>query len=139
LPHERGRGGLRLPALPDPELRQGSADADQASRQRRADHAEPRAGGRGLRAMRWALIALVACGVLLAGAAPAAPPEYPVTFIKVEELKVLLDLGQRADIIDGRHWASFVGGHIRGARSLPLRAAARRAKEIAKTTLAVFY
>jgi hypothetical protein len=89
--------------------------------------------------MRWALIALVACGVLLAGAAPAAPPEYPVTFIKVEELKVLLDLGQKVDIIDVRHWDSFVESHIRGARSMPLRTVAERANEISKTTLAVFY
>ena len=89
--------------------------------------------------MRWALIALVACGVLLAGAAPAAPPEYPVTFIKVEELKVLLDLGQKVDIIDVRHWDSFVESHIRGARSMPLRTVAEGAKEISKTTLAVFY
>jgi len=89
--------------------------------------------------MRWTLIALVACGVLLAGAAPAAPPEYPVTFIKVEELKVLLDLGQKVDIIDVRHWDSFVESHIRGARSMPLRTVAERAKEISKTTLSVFY
>jgi len=89
--------------------------------------------------MRWALMTLVACGVLLAGAAPAAPPEYPVTFIKVEELKVLLDLGQKVDIIDVRHWDSFVESHIRGARSMPLRTVAERAKEISKTTLAVFY
>ena len=89
--------------------------------------------------MRWTLIALVACGVLLAGAAPAAPPEYPVTFIKVEELKVLLDLGQKVDIIDVRHWDSFVESHIRGARSMPLGTVAERAKEISKTTLSVFY
>jgi Rhodanese-like domain len=89
--------------------------------------------------MRWALIAVVACGVLLAGAAPAAPPEYPVTFIKVDELKVLLDLGQKVDIIDVRHWTSYVESHIRGARSIPLRTVGERAKEISKTALAVFY
>ena len=89
--------------------------------------------------MRWALIAIVACGVLLAGAAPAAPPEYPVTFIKVDELKALLDLGQKVDIIDVRHWSSYVESHIHGARSIPLRMVAERAKEISKTSLAVFY
>ena len=89
--------------------------------------------------MRWTLIALVACGVLLAGAAPAAPPEYPVTFIKVEELKVLVDLGQKVDIIDVRHWSSYVESHIQGARSMPLRTVGERAKEISKTALAVFY
>ena len=89
--------------------------------------------------MRWALMTLVACGVLLAGAAPAAPPEYPVTFIKVDELKVLLDLGQKVDIIDVRHWDSYVESHIQGARSMPLRTVGERATEISKTTLAVFY
>ena len=89
--------------------------------------------------MRWALMTLVACGVLLAGAAPAAPPEYPVTFIRVDELKVLLDLGQKVDIIDVRHWDSYVESHIQGARSMPLRTVAERAKEISKIALAVFY
>ena len=89
--------------------------------------------------MRWALIAVVACGVLLAGAAPAAPPEYPVTFIKVDELKVLLDLGQKVDIIDVRHWDSYVESHIQGARSMPLRTVAERATEISKSTIVVFY
>jgi hypothetical protein len=89
--------------------------------------------------MRRALIAVVACGVLLAGAAPAAPPEYPVSFIKVDELKVLLDLGTKVDVIDVRHWSSYAESHIRGARSMPLRTVAERAKEISKTSLAVFY
>ena len=89
--------------------------------------------------MRWALIAVVACGLLLAGAAPAAPPEYPVSLIKVDELKVLLDLGTKVDIIDVRHWTSFVESHIQGARSMPLRTVAERAKEISKSSLAVFY
>jgi hypothetical protein len=89
--------------------------------------------------MRWTLIAVVAAGVLLAGPAPAAPPEYPVSFIKVEELKVLLDLGQKVDIIDVRHWSSYVESHIQRARSMPLRTVTERAKEISRTALAVFY
>jgi len=89
--------------------------------------------------MRRALVAVVAAGVLLAGAAPAAPPEYPVSFIKVDELKVLLDLGTKADVIDVRHWTSYAESHIQGARSMPLRTVAERAKEISKTSLAVFY
>jgi len=89
--------------------------------------------------MRRALIGVVAAGVLLAGAAPAAPPEYPVTFIKVDELKVLLDLGAKADIIDVRHWVAYVDSHIQGARSIPLRAVPDRAQEISKSGLVVFY
>jgi rhodanese-related sulfurtransferase len=57
----------------------------------------------------------------------------------VDELKVLLDLGQKVDIIDVRHWDSYVESHIQGARSMPLRTVAERAKEISKTALAVFY
>ena len=89
--------------------------------------------------MRRTLIGVVATGVLLAGAAPAAPPEYPVTFIKVDELKVLLDLGAKADIIDVRHWSSYVESHIQGARSMPLRVVPDRAQEISKSGLVVFY
>jgi len=89
--------------------------------------------------MRRTLIGVVAAGVLLAGAAPAAPPEYPVTFIKVDELKVLLDLGAKADIIDVRHWVAYVDSHIQGARSIPLRAVPDRAQEISKSGLVVFY
>ena len=89
--------------------------------------------------MRWPFIALVAAGVLLAGAAPAAPPEYPVSFIRVAELKGLLDRGTKADIIDVRHWDAYVDSHIRGARSMPLRTVPDRAVEISKATLVVFY
>jgi hypothetical protein len=86
-----------------------------------------------------ALSAVVAAGVLLAGAAPAAPPESPVSFIKVDELKALLDRGTQADIIDVRHWDAYVESHIRGARSMPLRVVADRANEISKSALVVFY
>jgi rhodanese-related sulfurtransferase len=73
------------------------------------------------------------------GAAPAAPPEYPVNFIEVDELKALLDAGTRADIIDVRHWEHYVEQHIKGARSMPLRSVSERAPEISKTGLVVFY
>ena len=81
----------------------------------------------------------LAAGILLIGAAPAAPPEYPVSFITVDELKALLDGKTRADIIDVRHWDAYVEQHIRGARSMPVRAVAGRAAEISKTGLVVFY
>ena len=89
--------------------------------------------------MRASLIAAVVAGVMLASAAPAAPPEYPVRFIKVAELKALLDRGTKADIIDVRHWDSYGESHIRGARSVPLRALPDRAPEISKTAVVVFY
>jgi hypothetical protein len=85
------------------------------------------------------LVPLVAAAIVLLGAAPAAPPEYPVNFIKVDELKAALDRGVRADIIDVRRWSEYVDLHIKGARSMPLRAVAERANEISKTGLVVFY
>ena len=89
--------------------------------------------------MRRTLGALVAASILLVGAAPAAPPESPVSFIAVDELKALLDRRTPADIIDVRHWPQYVELHIKGARSMPLRAVSQRANEIPKTGLVVFY
>jgi len=78
--------------------------------------------------------------VLLLGAAPAAPPEFPVNFISVDELKTTLDGGARADIIDVRHWDNYVEQHIKGARSMPLRTVSQRGpREISKTGFVVFY
>jgi rhodanese-related sulfurtransferase len=82
---------------------------------------------------------LAAAAVLLLGAAPAAPPDAPVNFISVDELKALLDRGTRADIIDVRTWDVFQEMHVTGARSMPLRAIEGRAREISKTGLVVFY
>jgi rhodanese-related sulfurtransferase len=89
--------------------------------------------------VRGALAVVVAVGLLFASAAPAAPPEHPVSFIKVDELKSALDRGTKADIIDVRHWEQFVESHIKGARSMPLRVVNERASEISKTGLVVFY
>jgi rhodanese-related sulfurtransferase len=82
---------------------------------------------------------LVAASVLLGSAAPAAPPDAPVTFIKADELKALVDRGTRADIIDVRTWDAYQEMHITQARSMPLRAIEGRANEISKTGLVVFY
>jgi hypothetical protein len=89
--------------------------------------------------MRRGIVPLVAGVLVLASAAPAAPPEHPVVFIKVDELKAALDRGEKADIIDVRNWDAYVEMHIRGARSMPLRSVERRAAEISKTGLVVFY
>ncbi len=89
--------------------------------------------------MRGALIVVAAVGLLFASAAPAAPPESPVSFITVDELKRSLDRGAKADIIDVRHWEQYVESHIKGARSMPLRVVSERASEISKTGLVVFY
>jgi 3-mercaptopyruvate sulfurtransferase SseA len=81
----------------------------------------------------------VAAAVVLLGAAPAAPPEHPVKFIHVEELKALLDQNRKVDIIDVRRWDAYVKSHIKGARSMPLRIVSERAHEISKTGVVVFY
>ncbi|HEU4369573.1 MAG TPA: rhodanese-like domain-containing protein [Methylomirabilota bacterium] len=89
--------------------------------------------------MRALVGGLVIGGVLLLGAAPAAPPEYPVNFIKADELKALLDRGTRADIIDVRTWDVYQEMHVKGARSIPIRALESRANEISKKSLVVLY
>jgi rhodanese-related sulfurtransferase len=89
--------------------------------------------------VRRLLTAVLTAGVLLLGAAPAAPPDAPVSFIKADELKQLLDKGTRSDIIDVRTWDAYVEMHIKGARSIPIRAVEARATEISKTGLVVFY
>ena len=89
--------------------------------------------------MRATLTVVAAVALTFASAAPAAPPEYPVSFIKVDDLKGFLDRGTKADIIDVRHWEQFVESHIKGARSMPLRVVNDRASEISKTGLVVFY
>jgi hypothetical protein len=90
-------------------------------------------------ASRAVLSGLAAAALLLVGAAPAAPPEYPVNFMTVDELKAALDARTRADIIDVRHWDNYVEQHIKGARSMPLRSIPQRAREISRTGLVVFY
>jgi rhodanese-like protein len=89
--------------------------------------------------VRRGLVPVIAAGILLLGAAQAAPPDYPVNFIKVDELKAKLDGGARADVIDVRHWPEYEAMHIKGARSMPLRAIGERSAEISKTGLVVFY
>ena len=89
--------------------------------------------------MRRALALLVVAGVVLGTAGQAAPPDHPVTFVSVDELKKTLDRGVKTDIIDVRHWDAYVEMHITGARSMPLRAVAERSGEISKTGFVVFY
>ena len=85
------------------------------------------------------LVPVLAAVILLGAAAPAAPPDYPVLFIKADELKEMLDRGVKPDIVDVRNWDAYVEMHIRGARSIPLRAVERRAAELSKTAPVVLY
>jgi len=90
--------------------------------------------------MRGILVPVLAGAVLLGAAQPAAPPDSPAKFIKVDDLKAQLDRGVRIDVIDVRHWDAYTDLHIKGARSMPLRAVEARApKELSKTGRVVFY
>lgn len=89
--------------------------------------------------MRFSLTAVIAAGVLLLGASPAAVPDHPVSLIKVDELRALTESPRKIDIIDVRTWAEYESLHIKGARSMPLRSVRERANEISKTGLVVLY
>lgn len=90
--------------------------------------------------MRTTLPALLATAALLVAATPAAPPDYPVNYIKVDQLKTLLDRGTtKVDIIDVRTWNEYEAMHIAGARSMPLRSVRTRATEISRTGAVVLY
>jgi rhodanese-related sulfurtransferase len=89
--------------------------------------------------VRAVVVPLLVLAGLLASAAPAAEPDYPVSFISVDELKAALDRGVTADVIDVRHQEAYVDMHIKGARSMPLPSVPARAREIRKTGLVVFY
>ena len=90
--------------------------------------------------MRRSLIPLEAGALLLGAAQPAAPPEYPVKFIKVEELKTQLDRGSKATVFDVRTGDAYADLHIKGAGNLPLRQVeARAAKDVPKQGRVVLY
>ena len=90
--------------------------------------------------IRRLLVPVLAGAVLLGAAAPAAPPDHPAKFIKVDELKAHLDRGQKIAIFDVRTADAYADLHIKGARSLPLREVEARApKEVPKTGRVVFY
>jgi predicted sulfurtransferase len=89
--------------------------------------------------VRRSLTALTAAAVLLIGAAPAAPPDLPVDYISVEELKALLDRKERAVIVDVRTRPEYDALHIAGARSIPLRTMREHTAEVPRSGLVVFY
>jgi rhodanese-related sulfurtransferase len=89
--------------------------------------------------VRRSLIVITAAGLLLMGASPAAPPDFPVSFVSVDELKRLLDQKIRVDIIDVRIQPEYDALHIRGARGIPLRTLRERASGIARSGPVVLY
>ena len=90
--------------------------------------------------MRRFLIPLTAAALLLGAAQPAAPPQYPVKFVKVDELKAELDRGGKFTVFDVRTQDAYAELHIKGARNLPLRQVdARAPKEVPKQGRVVLY
>jgi rhodanese-related sulfurtransferase len=89
--------------------------------------------------VRPALAAALAASLLLGAAPPAGLPDDPVSFITVDELKALLDQSIVVDVIDVRRGPEYDALHIKGARSIPLRAIAERIGEIPRNRLVVFY
>jgi rhodanese-related sulfurtransferase len=90
--------------------------------------------------MRAALVPIVAGALLLGAAQPAAPPDYPAKFIKVDELKAQLDRGEKVAIFDVRTPDAYTELHIKGAKNLPLRQVETRApKEVPKNSRVVLY
>jgi len=86
------------------------------------------------------LVLVVAAALLLGAAQPAAPPDYPVKFIKVDELKAMVDRGQKVTVVDVRTQDEYAETHIKGAKSIPIRTIERRARgELPKSVPVVFY
>ena len=94
-----------------------------------------------MRAKTRALVIVAVGGALLLGAAaPGEPPERPVKFIKVDELKAEFDRRVKIDVLDVRGEEQYADLHIKGARNMPLRTVeARASREISKTGRVVFY
>lgn len=89
---------------------------------------------------RSTLVVVLACSLLLGAAQPAAPPDYPVKFIKVDDLKAQVDRGEKLVVFDVRTPDAFNDLHIKGARNLPLREVdARAARDVPKQTRVVLY
>jgi hypothetical protein len=92
------------------------------------------------RGLRRLVIPAVAGALLLGAAAPASPPDYPVKFLSVDELKAMADRGTKMQVIDVRGQPEYEDMHIRGAQSVPLRSVEQRARrEISKSIPVVFY
>jgi rhodanese-related sulfurtransferase len=87
------------------------------------------------------VLTTVVAGALLLGAAqPAAPPDYPVRFIKVDDLKAQLDRGEKIAIFDVRTADAYAELHIKGARNLPIRQVdARATKDVPRKSRVVLY
>jgi rhodanese-related sulfurtransferase len=82
---------------------------------------------------------LIVTGLMWATPAPADDPEVPEKYIKVDELKALVDSRRRVSIIDVRVKEQFDELHIKGARNIPLRELLTRLNEVPTQEPVVLY
>jgi hypothetical protein len=71
-------------------------------------------------------------------AAPVQPPADIVRRVTVTETKAMTDRGE-AVVVDVRTKEQFDGGHIKGALSIPRSELTKRAGELPKDKLIIFY
>jgi rhodanese-related sulfurtransferase len=86
-------------------------------------------------------IGAVATALLLlwVAVAPAGDAEVPERYMKVDDVKALLDQGRALALVDVRPRSQYDTLHIVGAASVPLTELARRVDEIPRDNLVVLY
>jgi rhodanese-related sulfurtransferase len=89
--------------------------------------------------MRSLLVLLLAAALVSGAAAQGGDPEVPEKYIKVDEVKALLDRGKPVVLIDVRPKEQYDELHIRGARNIPLRELLRRLGEVPRQDFVVLY
>jgi rhodanese-related sulfurtransferase len=88
---------------------------------------------------RFVPVLLGAIALAWVSAAPADDPDVPERYMKVDEVKALLDLRQTVRFIDVRPREQYELLHIKGAVSIPLEEMRRRIGEISRQDLTVVY
>jgi hypothetical protein len=87
----------------------------------------------------WALPALLSLPLLAVAPVPAAAQEAPITFMRVTELRALLNRGGGVQIVDVRSRQEYLARHLPGAVSIPLNTLEARAGEVSRQGLVVLY
>jgi rhodanese-related sulfurtransferase len=82
---------------------------------------------------------LLAVALSWVTAAPADDPDVPERYIKVDEVKALLDMKQAVAFIDVRPREQYDLLHIKGAVSIPLEEVPRRIDQISRQAFTVIY
>ena len=84
-------------------------------------------------------VVLVVAMLAWVTAAPADDPEVPEKYMKVDEVKALLDQKEPLMFVDVRPRTQFDVIHIRGAVNIPLQELAPRLGEVSTKDLVVLY